>query len=109
MGALERLLEAGAAIEAGYETKELTWNNGKDDIKFAVEIKKEMSAADWEAIYYGDTPEGERSYLVQKVSRMIRMDGKAVPLEKARTFKLTLLQVMAAAIVDVEVKPEKKD
>lgn len=114
MSSLEKLLKSGALIQEGIETKELTWNNGEEDILFTVEVKREMSAADWEAIYI-DSSTGkvgqheEKSLLAAKVSRMVLIDGAPVPRETAEKFRIELLHVLAGAINEVERPPKRKN
>ena len=46
---LDKLLEVGR-IDDGFETREVTWDNDGETYTFTIQVKKELTAADSEAI-----------------------------------------------------------
>lgn len=109
---LSELIEAGAVVQSGYQKVTTKWTNedtGKE-YEFDVEVKREMSAADHDFILigYAQADGEDKSYMVRRVHRMVRLDGQAIPLATAESFKVTLLMALCAAIDAKEVKPVEK-
>lgn len=106
-GKLSDVLDDDGLIDEGTERRPVTWN-GKT---FDVIIKKEMSAADYEFIYFQmDATTSDKSILARRVHRMVQQeDGKAIPLAVTSRMKTSLLQAICGQINEVEIVPQKVD
>jgi hypothetical protein len=109
---LEKLLEVGR-IDDGYETREVSWQNGDDTYQFQIQVKKELTAADSEAIANAFEKAGgddsETSVLATRVSRTVMMDGKRISFNQAASLKWGLLVAIAVAASGVEKPAAPKD
>lgn len=104
---LSAILDEDGLIDEATEKRSVTWNKKT----FDVIIKKEMSAADYEFIYFQmNGTETDKSILARRVHRMIRQeDGKPIPLNVTSIMKTSLLQAICNQINEVEIVPQKVD
>lgn len=107
IGKLSDVLDDDGLIDEGTEKREVTWNKKT----FDVIIKKEMSAADYEFIYFQmDATTSDKSILARRVHRMVlQEDGKQIPLAVTSRMKTSLLQAICGQINEVEIVPQKVD
>lgn len=104
---LQDLISAGALSGSTFNDvvkKSVEWE-GKT---FDVFIKREMSAADFEALIRN--VDGEESVMARKVSLFVALkDGERIPFETAMLFKPSLLLKLASAIGDVHDKTDQAE
>lgn len=103
---LSELLQKGASVDLGYEDKIVTWQNGDEAVEFDVQVKREISAADFEFIHFGGGGE-ERSIMARRVHRLALMEGEAIPFEDAKRMKVSLLVAIAQVLPNVELGETK--
>jgi len=103
---LQDLIDKGALVREGTERKSVVWNNGTEDVKFDILVKREWTVADYESVsgYMSKADREDISLLAMRVHRMTRQaDGNKFPLEACLRFKVSLLQAICEAINEVEV------
>lgn len=109
---LDKLLEVGR-IDDGFETREVTWDNDGETYTFTIQVKKELTAADSEAIAHAFEKAGgddsETSVLATRVARTVLMDGKRIGFDSASKLKWSLLVAIAVAASGVEKPAAPKD
>lgn len=90
---LQELIKVGAAAPISYVKRPVKWEGHE----FDVEVKSEMTAADFEFVYRSAVDED--SYMARRVHRFIRLkDGEQVPYADAKCFKTSLLISLCAEV-----------
>lgn len=116
---LEKLLEAGAYVRAGYEEKPVTWQNEDgQELTFTVRVKQEMTGADHEFIILGvgdrrgTKGKEDASMMARRVHRMVKVfnpdtsEYEAIPVAVAERMKTSLLRAILQVVNEVEHEPE---
>lgn len=106
---LAELLAKGAAVREGYEPRPVKWNNGEEVLLFDVQAKLEMSAADFEFLFFktGDELDADRNFMARRVHRLALLDGDPIPFETAKKLKTDLLMAISAVLPNNQGSPAK--
>lgn len=100
---LTEFLQAGTASN-DYVKKTIEWKNGDETVKAQITVKKEMSVADYEAVFLA--PGEDKSVLARRISRLVKVGGESLTYEQASGLKDSLMFALAEAIQEVAVPPE---